>query len=166
MSRRSLITPFIVAVLVTVATGVTFSTAGSSPAPVAGTARTAADIPVSGLIAGDGLGSEAAAALPDAFPDWKVDVAPGHRAMGGSSPVVVIALRSDARRWRPYLLRRAADVLPPRATVVFQSLGDDRAADLRRARRTATLLAGGDASRARGQRSRPPASWTPARGAA
>ncbi len=154
--------------LVTVATGVTFSTAGStpSPAPVAGTARTAHDIPVSGLIAGHGLSSRASADLLDAFPGWTVDVAADHRAKRGSSPVVVIALRSDARRWRPYLLRYATDVLPTRTTVVFQSPGHDGVVDPRRARRTAALLAGGGASSGSPLAGPTTASWTPTRGAA
>ena len=140
MSRRSLVTPLIVAVLVAVSTGVTFATGGTSSAPVAGALRTDPDIPVSGLIVGHGLGSSTADDLADAFPGWTVDVAPGHRARRASEPVVVLALGPDDRRWRPYLLRYAADVLPARTTVVFQSLGRDRAEAPHRARRTAAVL--------------------------
>jgi hypothetical protein len=143
VSRRSLVTPIIVAVLATVATGVTFSTAGSSPGPLASTARTATDLPVTGVIVGRGLSDHAAADLSEAFPQWTVDVA----QQGGSTPVVVVALRPDSRRWRSYVLRHAADALPARATVIVQSLGGDRTAGPRRARHTAALLSGGASRR-------------------
>ena len=133
VSRRSLVTPLIVALLVTLATGLTFATAGSSPPPVASTARTASEIPVTGVIVGRGLGSRAAAELSDAFPGWTIDVTRPDAA----TPVVLVAPSSGARRWRPYLLRYVADVLPARTTVVFQPLGGDRAAQ---PRRTAALL--------------------------
>jgi len=133
VSRRSLVTPLIVAVLVTLATGLTFATADSSPAPVASTARTATEIPVTGVIVGRGLSGHAAAELSDAFPGWAVDVTRPRAA----TPVVLVAPSTGARRWRPYLLRYVADVLPARTTVVFQPLDGDRAAE---PRRTAALL--------------------------
>jgi len=145
VSRR-LVTPLIVAVLVTLATGLTFSTAGSSSAPVEGAARTTTEIPVTGVIVGRGLGDSAAADLSDAFPGWTIDVTRQRAA----SAVVVVALRADSRRWRRYLLRYAADVLPARTTVVFQSLGRDRVDGPRRARQTATLLARDTGPRRRG----------------
>ncbi|WP_432478674.1 hypothetical protein [Nocardioides sp. GXQ0305] len=148
MSRRSLVTPLIVAVLLSVATGVTVSTADSSPAPTSGAARPAPDVPVTGLVVGDGLSRNAADDLSEAFPGWTVDVAPTHRAQH-RSPVVVLALPPSARRWRPYLLRYAADVLPARTTVVFQSPGKDQAATPRQARRTAALLSRDTAPRHR-----------------
>jgi hypothetical protein len=146
VSRRSFVTPLIVAVLVAVATGVTFSTAGSSPAPVAGAARTSPEIPVTGVIVGRGLRGGTAADLSDAFPGWTIEVG----RQRASAPVVVVALRSSARRWRPYLLRYAADVLPARTTVVFQSMAADRADSPGQARRTAALLARDASPRRRG----------------
>ena len=143
MSRRSLVTPIIVAVLLTLSTGLTLSTAGSSPGPVVpSNARTVTEIPVTGVIVGRGLGDTAATELSDAFPGWRIDVSRERAA----TPVVLVGLRSDARRWRSYLLRYAADVLPADTTVVFQSLGGDRAA---RPRHTAALLSGDTAPRRR-----------------
>ena len=145
VSRRY-VTPLIVAVLVSLATGLTFSTAGSSPAGVDGAARTTTEIPVTGVIVGRGLSGSAAAELAEAFPGWTIDVSRPR----ASAPVVVVAPRVDSRRWRPYLLRYATGVLPARTTVVFQSLDRDRADGPRRARLTATLLAGDAGPRRRG----------------
>ncbi len=139
MSRRSLVTPLIVAVLVSVATGLTFSTAPSAPTPVAGATRTTTEIPVSGQVVGRGLPEGTAADLAEAFEGWRIDVAASPRR--DPSPVVVIAVHAEERRWRPYLLRYAARVLPARTTVVFQVLdGDGRSDGSAAARRTATLL--------------------------
>lgn len=145
VSRRSLVTPLIVAVLVSLATGLTLSTAGSTPAPVDPAVRSTTEVPVTGLLVGRGLDAEAAAELAESFPGWTLDVTSPRAA----EPVVVVALRAEERRWRPYLLRRAAAALPARTTVVFQPLEEDRAAGVRRARRSADVLSGAPARRAR-----------------
>jgi len=142
MSSRSFVTPLIVSVLVALATSVTFTTAGSSSAPLTrgverlermATPAEATSPP--GLLIGDDMTEPSAAKLSRAFPRWTIDRVPGRQGLvpslrrhkhahRGVPPVVVIALGPDAQTRRPHRLQYAVDMLPARTTVVLQSGAD------------------------------------------